>query len=81
MSEVARLERKIDKITRLLESKQKPMWVKASVITGLTGWTKDQMNVARENRYVDFKVDEKEGKKEFWYDLNSLNEKFIKQRA
>lgn len=76
MSDLARIERKINQIIKLLEQKQKPMWVKASVITGLTGWTKDKMNKARENGYIDWKKDEETG---FWYDLHSLSEKFIKR--
>lgn len=81
MSELARLERKVDRLTKLVEQKQKSLWVKASVITGLTGWTKDKMNKARENGYVSFEIRDKGDRSEYWYDLNSLNERFIKKHA
>lgn len=71
-TELARLEKKLDQVLRFV--KRKPMWVKASVITRLTGWNKEQMRTARENGYVEYEKRE-DG---IFYDLNTLHEKFIK---
>jgi hypothetical protein len=52
--------------------------VKASVITSLTGWDKTKMYQARENGYVRYEKREKGEGHEWFYDLNSIHEKFIK---
>lgn len=75
---LARLERKIDKA---LERLYRPVWVKASVITGLTGWNFKKMQQARENGYIEWEEREKDGVTQFWYNLHSLDSKFIQQRA
>lgn len=77
MSELAKIERKLDRLTKLVEQKQKPLWVKAAVITGLTGWNNEKMRSARENGYIDWKKDDAG----FWYDLQTLSDKFIKKHA
>lgn len=62
------------KLTTLLNREPKVTWVRASVITELTGWNNEKMRKARENGYVKFK---KEGG--YWYNLGSLNQVFIKK--
>lgn len=77
--EIIRLERKIDALTRMMKEHQRPKWVKASAITSITGWNFKKMQQARENGYIDWEKREKgDGCHEYWYDINSLNEKFIK---
>ena len=76
--ELQRLERKIDK---LIEKAYRPLWVKASVVTGLTQWNAEGMRQARENGYIEYKTIETGEKKEFWYNLNSLDSRFIKRTA
>jgi hypothetical protein len=72
-AEITRLERKIDRLARIVEERQKPVWVKSTVISSMTGWNFRGLAKAREHGYIDFKkVDTA-----FWYDLNSLNEKFL----
>jgi hypothetical protein len=78
-ADIQRLERKIDRLAKQLAENKKPFWVKASVITSLTGWDKTKMYQARENGYIRFEKREKgEGVHEWFYDLNSIHEKFIK---
>jgi hypothetical protein len=74
MSEIARLEKKLDQLLSLVKENKKPTWVRASVITSLTGWSAEKMRQARENGYVKYK--ESEGS--YLYDLNSINDKFFK---
>lgn len=57
--------------------KPKPHWVKATVITELTGWNSGKMLQARGNGSLVFK---KEGNT-YWYDLNQLNPLFIKNKT
>lgn len=76
--DIARLERKID---MLIEKAYRPLWVKATVITGLTGWNNEKMRQARENNQIEFEAREKNGVKTIWYNLNSLDSRFIKQKA
>jgi hypothetical protein len=77
-TDIARLERKIDK---LIEKAYRPLWVKARVITGLTAWNNEKMRQARENGYVEYEERKEGDKKVFWYNLNSLDSRFIKQSA
>lgn len=76
--EIARLERKIDK---LIEKAYRPLWVKSTVITSLTGWNKYGLRDAREYGYLRYEIRQVGDKKEYWYDLHSLPEKLIKQTA
>ena len=68
-----RLDRIDKKITFLLtkQMKETQTWVKAPVITKLTGWNIQQMRAARKNNYVKFKKENG-----MWYLLESLNENF-----
>lgn len=70
-----RLERKIDMLNEL---RRKPIWVKASVITGLTKWNAEKMRQARERGYIKYEERTQDEKRSFFYDLNSLDDKFIK---
>lgn len=75
MSEIARLEKKVDEIRRMVSDMKKPFWVKAQVITSVTGWNYKKMEQARENGYVEFKKKDNG----YWYNLNSINAVFLKQ--
>lgn len=77
MSEIARLEKKVDEIRRMVSDMKKPFWVKAQVITSVTGWNYKKMEQARENGYVEFKKKDNG----YWYNLNSINAVFLKQAS
>jgi hypothetical protein len=71
-TEVIRLERKIDKLLKITQPKK--VWVKAGVITSMTIFNNNEkMREARDNGYVEFEKRE-DG---FWYNLNSVHEKFF----
>lgn len=66
-----RLERKIDRLMN-----PKPKWVKASIITELTGWDNQAMRRARVHDLISYKKDANG----YWYDLNSLHQLLIKKK-
>lgn len=74
----AELEKRLDRIEKKLsvllkqEAESSAMWVKARVVTEITGWNNEKMRQARINGYIKYK-DVKEGR---FYDLNSLPEIF-----
>jgi hypothetical protein len=72
---IKRLERKID---MLIKKTYRPLWVKATVITGLTGRNNQKMRQARQRGYIKWEERTEAGKITFWYDLHSLDELFIK---
>lgn len=73
-----RLDRIERKLSMLMQEKKKETgWVKAPVITRLTGWDSNEMRAARRNGYVRFK----EGPKGYLYDVDSLNQVHLKQPA
>lgn len=74
MTQVQRLQRLEKKIDTLVEKQTTPEWVKVSFITRLTGWDNEKMRQARNIGLIAF---EKRADGSWWYDLNSLNEKFI----
>lgn len=60
-------------------SSSKPYWVKASWIMDVTGWDKEKMRRAREQKVVISKGDKASG---ILYDLNSIHPQlFIKKAA
>jgi hypothetical protein len=76
---VERLERKVDLLN---EQRQKPKWVKASIVSSVTGWKQEKLRQAREKGYIKYET-RKEVKEDkivnaFWYDLNSLDARFYK---
>jgi hypothetical protein len=78
--DLATLDRKIDRLTRLIEA-QRPKaktWVKVSVIQELTGWEgSSKMRWARENGLVQAEKTA-DG---FMYQLESLNPLFIIKKS
>jgi hypothetical protein len=62
------------KLSLLLGEKKRAAWVKAGAIMQLTGWGREDMRRMRINGIINWKKDEKG----FWYDLNSIPERFIK---
>lgn len=71
------LDQRLKRIERMLEEliRPKPHWVKARVITKLTGWDNQKMRQARNGGVVKWK----KGKDGIWYDLNSLHPHLIKK--
>jgi hypothetical protein len=68
LSEVKKLRKEVKSLTTL---KEKETWVKASIITDLTGWDNQGMRRAREHGYVKYKDDKVKGRV---YLLESINE-------
>ena len=62
--------------TQTLKDK-KQVWAKVSKVKELTGWDHEGMRKARDNGYISW--EKREG--EIWYDLNSIDEKFIIKQA
>lgn len=71
----ALLKRIDTKLSTLLQKQNKVRWVKASFITDLTGWNKEQFRRAREQGIIERRKDETG----IWYNLNSLPDQFIKK--
>ncbi len=75
LQQLERMDRKITMLHKMQKEAKVETWVKASVITGLTGWNNEKMRQARLNGHVKYK--EQDGK--FFYLLESLNHLFIKK--
>lgn len=67
LKKLDRMERKLS--MQMQEEKKSVTWVKANVITRITGWDRNGMSRARANGYVKYK---KEGDV-FWYNLDSVH--------
>jgi phosphoenolpyruvate synthase/pyruvate phosphate dikinase len=76
MLEIAKLEKRIARLERQLKAK-KSEWVKSPIITKLTGWDANKMRIARNNGYIQWK----KNTTGFWYDLSSINEKFLNKKS
>lgn len=75
-AEVLQEIKKFNRNVEWLKKKElKTNWVKASVITDLTGWDKHSLWLARKNGYVKYKKDGST----FWYDPSSLTDIFLKK--
>lgn len=77
-----RLERMDNKLSNVLKELKKPTeekttWVKASVITELTGWDKEKFRRMRNNGSIIQKRDEKG----IWYSLESLHTVYYKKHT
>jgi hypothetical protein len=70
-----RLSSVVNEIHKMLHEKSKPRWVKVGAVKELTGWTEKKLEWARRNGAVDVKRTS-DG---ILYDLNSINENFIKK--
>lgn len=71
---MAEIIRRLTRIERMLSESKKERWVKARIITGLTGWDNNKMRQARNGGAIKWKRD-RDG---IWYDLNSLHPNLIK---
>ena len=69
-----------NKLTQLLQKLSEPekkpygTWVTAKFIVNLTGWDKNEMVLARKNKWIEYRRSETGG---YLYLLDSLNELFI----
>lgn len=70
---IANQERLERKISQLLQEKKKVNWVKAPVVTKATGWDSNGMRQARENGYVQYKIEKVDGRKVFLYDIDTIH--------
>jgi hypothetical protein len=83
MDQLTRMQQQLDRMERtlsvlrkeLMQEKKKETWVKAQVITELTGWDFNGMKKARENGYIQYKNTDG-----FWYLLESLHPVHIKKQ-
>ncbi|HYH15269.1 MAG TPA: hypothetical protein VD794_08615 [Flavisolibacter sp.] len=76
-ADLQRIERKLD---LLLKKQPRKFWVKVNIVTDVTGWDSSKMQDARQNGYIEYKTIAKEGKREFWYNINSLNPLFYSKK-
>jgi hypothetical protein len=76
MTELIQLKNRVARLERQLKAK-KSEWVKSPIITKLTGWDANKMRIARNNGYIQWK----KNTTGFWYDLSSINEKFLIKKA
>jgi len=70
---IDRLSAKIDRLIKV--NKEKEVWVTASWIMGLTGWSAGKMYKARQQGIIKFRTNDNGG---IEYLLSSLPEVFIK---
>jgi hypothetical protein len=54
--------------------KVKRKWSKRGFVTDLTGWDHEKLRQAREQNLITW---EERGKGIFWYDINSIPERFL----
>lgn len=71
------LERINKKLNALAAGQSKATWVPYQWVIDLTGWGKEKLRQAREQRIVEFKDNGKGG---YLYKLESIPEIFIKQK-
>jgi hypothetical protein len=75
--QLSRLSAQVSEIHKMLHEKSKPRYVKVGAVKELTGWTERKMEWARRNGIVEFKRTP-DG---ILYDLNSINENFIRKTS
>ena len=77
----AELKREFDRLHReikaLKKEQDKATWVSASWVTELTGWSPRRMQLARQQKLIEFKENNTGG---YLYKLESIPEIFIKQK-
>jgi hypothetical protein len=72
--ELLKLEKKIDRLTKMVEQKSRPHYVHFSAIRQVTGWDKEGFRKAREHGYINYKED----KGQILYDINSIPVQLLK---
>lgn len=77
-AEIKRLLVRVDsKLTALLNKPKKETWVKAGVITDLTGWKGKKLYEARQDKLIKYR-EVGEGAGKYVYLIESLNPVFLK---
>jgi len=76
------IKREFDRLHRelksLKEAQGKATWVSPSWVTDLTGWSKEKLRMARDQKIVDAKRSNGGG---WLYKLESIPQHFIKQKS
>lgn len=70
-------ERINEKLNALAAGQRKETWVPVNWVTDLTGWDKEKLRQARQNKIIEFKDSPGGG---YLYKLESIPEIFIKQK-
>jgi hypothetical protein len=74
-----KLTKKVDRIDQRLAinatKTDKQTWVKVSTVTELTGWDRERLRGARENKTIIYK----KNSSGFWYLLESIPERLIRK--
>lgn len=72
--ELSRIQRQLAELTAI---KKKETWVSCSWVSMITGWNKEKLRQARNQKIVEYKESETGG---YLYKLESIPEQFIKQK-
>lgn len=81
MRTISDLNKKVDKLIKKehgLSVVKNPKWVKAKAIMSITGWDAEEMRIARERNYIEYREVKP---KVIEYNIESLSEHFIKRKA
>jgi hypothetical protein len=70
-------ERLHREIKALKKEQDKATWVSCSWVTDITGWNKSKLQMARQQKLIEFKESPGGG---YLYKLESIPEQFIKQK-
>lgn len=77
------LDRRMQSMERMLrdlvKQKNQPLWVGPSKTKEFTGWNDDDMKRARELTWVKWR--RTNGQKGYQYDINSIDQKFLKDKV
>jgi hypothetical protein len=76
-SEIKREFERLNKKLNQLVSSKKETWVSCAWVQKITGWGKEELRQAREQKIVDVK---RHGTSDWKYKLESIPEIFIKQK-
>lgn len=79
VSEIERIVKRMDnKLTMLLNRPKSETWVRAGIITDLTGWKGSRLTEAREKKHIEYRVVGSTSGK-FEYNIESISPIFLKQ--
>jgi hypothetical protein len=73
----ARLDRIDKKLNAMAAANRKDTWLPPGWVTKLTGWNREELRQARENKIVEYKASPGGG---WLYKLESIPEQFIKRK-